>query len=382
MDATAGRLHRLREAMATNGLDALLVSQPAARRYLSGYTATDLPPRESAGYLFITDSRQFLLTDPRTEALAAAEAPTYELRVYSGQKRTSDVLKELAAEALPNGTALPKVGFEASHVPYALWQAFATAFEGLAEVVPAPDLVDDLRVVKDDAELDALKASIALNDAALAHLVRVVKEGRTELEMAWEMENFVRSHGAEAVSFEPITVAGPNTAIPHAMPSDRTIRSDELVLFDIGARLGGYCSDMTRTFCIESVSPKLREIWQIVLDAVLMAEAQARPGMTGTDLDNVARKVITDAGYGEAFIHGTGHGVGLEIHEPPWISARAGGDELRPGMVFSIEPGIYLPDVGGVRIEDLVLLTEHGAEVLTHSPKKLQLSEVLLDLDR
>jgi len=369
--------------MANKGLDALLVSQPESRRYLSGYTATDLPPRESAGYLLITDSRQFLLTDPRTEALAAAESPDFELRVYGGTTRMRDLLRDLATEALSSDPARQKkVGFEAAHVSYALWQAFDSALEEIAQLTPAPDVVDELRIIKDDEELAALRASIALNDAAFSHLAHAVRGGRTELEMAWEMENFVRTHGAEGVSFDPITVGGPNTAIPHAMPSERAIRDDELVLFDTGARLRGYCSDMTRTFCIESVPQKLNDVWHIVHDALVTAEEQARPGMTGEELDGVARKVISDAGYGDAFLHGLGHGIGLEIHEPPWITRTRGEQVLRPGMVFSIEPGVYLPELGGVRLEDLVVLIEAGAEVLTKSPKKLQLTEVLLDLDR
>ncbi len=383
MGADNARLARLRDGMVKHELDALLVSQPESRRYLSGYTATDLPPRESAGYLFITASRQYLLTDPRTEALAAAESADFTLRIYGGTTPMRDVLREIAAETLAstNGRQ-PNVGFEAAHVTYTLWQALTSAFEEVAMLVPAPDLVDDLRIIKDEAELAAIKASIAMNDAAFAHMARVVATGRTELEMAWEMENYVRSHGAEGVSFEPITVAGPNTAIPHAMPSERAIQSDELVLFDTGAKLRGYCSDMTRTFCIDSVPAQLREVWNVVLDAQMEAMTRVRPGMNGAEVDGIARQVIEDAGYGDAFIHGLGHGIGLEIHEPPWITRSRGTEGLRPGMVFSIEPGVYLPGVGGVRIEDLVLLTDRGAEVLSQSPKKLQLSEVLIDLDR
>jgi Xaa-Pro aminopeptidase len=247
--------------------------------------------------------------------------------------------------------------------------------------VPTPELIDGLRAVKDASEVAAIRASVALNDAAFGHLARALRGGHTEAELAWEAENFFRTHGAEAVAFEPITVAGPNTAIPHAHPGDRRVGADELVLLDIGARLNGYCSDMTRTLCIDSLPPHLSEIWRVVLDAQAEAESRVRPGMTGREVDGIARGVIERHGFGERFVHGLGHGIGLEVHEPPWLIRSRGENVLEPGMVFSIEPGIYLPDVGGVRIEDLVLLTDTGAEVLCSAPKKLQLEEVLSDLD-
>jgi len=377
MDGDPSRIDRLRAALEKAELPALLVSQPESRRYLSGYAATDLPPRESAGYLLITADRQILLTDPRTEGQAAVEAPSFELKLYRGDVRRTGVLRDLLKEL-----HITKLGFEAHHVPVRLWQQMSEALEGACTLVAAPDVLDQLRMVKDPDELERLRASIALNDAAFAHLARTVEPGVTELELAWEMENFVRTHGAEGLSFPPITVAGPNTAIPHAVPSDRPVGTDEFVLFDIGCLLGGYCSDMTRTVALGQVSPKLRDMWQVVYEAQAEATVRVRPGMTGKDVDGIARDFITSAGFGEAFTHGLGHGVGLEIHEPPWITSGRGTDELRPGMVFSIEPGVYIPGEGGVRIEDLVLLTDRGAEVLCTSPKKLQLSEVLHDLDR
>jgi Xaa-Pro aminopeptidase len=221
-----------------------------------------------------------------------------------------------------------------------------------------------------------------LNDAAFAHLARTVEPGCTEQQLAWEMENFVRTHGGEDISFPPITVGGPNSAIPHAVPSARAVQDGELVLFDIGAKLNGYCSDMTRTVSLGEIPGELRDVWHVVLNAQLEATARVRPGMTGAEVDGIAREVIANAGLGERFGHGLGHGIGLEIHEPPWLTQTRGDDVLQPGMVFSIEPGVYLPGVGGVRIEDLVLLTERGAEVLCSSPKKLYLSEVLVDLNR
>lgn len=377
MSAPAARLARLRENMARAELEGVLVSQPESRRYLSGYSATDLPPRDSAGYLLITDDRQFLLTDQRTEGQAASESPDYVLGLYGGAVRMREKLRELVVAA-----RVGRIGFEAHHLPYGLWQEVSETLEGAACLIPASDLVDGLRALKDPDEIDALRAAVALGDAAFTHLARTLRAGSTEAQLAWEVERFFRTHGAEDVAFEPITVAGPNTAIPHARPGARPIGADELVLFDIGARVRGYCSDMTRTVCINSLPPPLSEIWQVVLESQEEAESRVRPGMTGLEVDTIAREVIERHGYGEAFVHGLGHGIGLEVHEPPWLTRSRGENVLEPGMVFSIEPGIYLPDLGGVRIEDLVLLTEAGAEVLCAAPKKLRLEEVLSDLDR
>lgn len=376
MTAVAARMARLRQAMAEAEVAALLISQPESRRYLSGYDASDLPPRDSAGYLLVTEDRQYLLTDPRTEGHARAQSPDFEVVVYSGGMRMSELLRQLISH--PH---LKHLCFEGGHLSYGVWEDVKAAIEDVATLSPSPPLVDRLRMVKDPQEVAAMRASIALNDAALAHLAHRVEPGMAEQDLAWEVESFLRTKGAEAVAFPPITVGGPNTAIPHAVPADRGIQRGELLLFDIGAKLGGYCSDMTRTICIDSLPPSLRKMWEVVLEAQLAAEASVRPGMTGAQVDAIARNVIEDAGYGEAFVHSLGHGIGLEVHEPPWLSKTRGDDVLEPGMVFSIEPGVYLPGVGGVRIEDLVLMTDRGAEVLSASPKKLELSEVLLDLD-
>jgi Xaa-Pro aminopeptidase len=358
-------------------LPALLVSQPESRRYLSGYAAKDIPPRESAGYLLITEDRQLLLTDPRTEGQAAAQAPTFELRIYRSGSPLSELLCDLAGELQLN-----RVGFDANHLAYGIWRELSDSLDDVAALVPAPGIVDRLRMVKDPDEIEALRASIVLNEAAFANLARAVRPGISELELAWEMESYVRTHGGEGLSFDPITVGGPNSAIPHAQPSDRPVRGDELVLFDIGSLLHGYCSDMTRTVCIDAVASELQDVWTVVVDAQAAAEERARPGMTGAEVDAVARGVIDAAGHGHQFVHGTGHGIGLEIHEPPWITPTRGVDVLEPGMVFSIEPGVYLPGVGGVRMEDLVLLTSDGAEVLSTSPKKLKLADTLAELAR
>lgn len=371
------RLARLREAMVAADLSGMLVSQPESRRYLSGYAACDLPPRDSAGVLLIAQDRQYLLTDPRTEAQAATQAPGFELRLYGGTVRMPEVFAQVVAEG-----GVRRLGFEAHHLPYALWQELTAAVEGLATLAPAGNVVDALRAVKDSDEISTLRASVGLNDAAFAHMAHGLRVGCTEEEVAWEVEEFLRTHGADELAFRPITVAGPNSAIPHAQPSQRPMGAEDLVLLDTGARVGGYCSDMTRTVCMGAPPGKLADIWKVVLEAQREAEECVRPGMTGVELDGLARAVIERAGYGEAFLHGLGHGIGLEVHEPPWLNRTRGENVLQAGMVFTIEPGIYLPGLGGVRLEDMVLLTDRGAEVLSSAPKKLRLEEVLLDLDQ
>ncbi len=365
------RLAALRDLLAQRQLDALLVSQPESRYYLSGYTGTDLPPRDSAGYLLITAQTAHLLTDMRTRQQAEQEALSYEVVQYPAGARAMETVADLARKL-----GVRRLAFEGIHLPYKFYSELREALDPAIELVPQFDLVDQLRIIKDPSELRALRAAIDILDDAFAHLARFIEPGCPEERVAWELEAYLRTHGAQGVSFDPITVGGPQAAIPHAVPSDRPLREGEPIVIDIGALLNKYCSDMTRTVCIGPVPPKLEEIYGIVLEAQLAAERAIRPGMTGQEADAIAREVITRAGYGEAFGHGLGHGIGLEVHEPPWLSRTKGDIVLRPGMVFSVEPGIYLPGWGGVRIEDLVLLRDDGCEVLSRSPKVCALDEL------
>jgi len=370
------RLGTLRELLARKQLDAMLVSQPESRYYLSGYHGTDLPPRDSAGYLLITQKSAQLLTDMRTRQQAEQEAPSYEVVQYGPGMRGTALMAQLAAQH-----GLRRLAFEAIHLPYQIFTDLRAALDPAIELVPESEVIDELRIVKDESEIRALRGTIDILDDAFAHLARFVEPGCTEQRLAWELEAYLRTHGAEGVSFDPITVGGPQAAIPHAVPSARPIQESEPIVMDIGALLDNYCSDMTRTVCIGPVPERLQEIYGIVLEAQLSAERAIRPGMTGKEADGIARDVIARAGYGESFGHGLGHGIGLEVHEPPWLSPSKGEIVLRPGMVFSVEPGIYLPGWGGVRIEDLVLLHEDGCEILSRSPKPCGLDEMRRALD-
>ncbi|MBI4493182.1 MAG: aminopeptidase P family protein [Chloroflexi bacterium] len=371
MSAFQQRLERLRAELARAGVEALLVSQPESRFYLSGYTGHDLPPRDSAGYLLATRQRAYLLTDPRTSEQAAYEAPDHQVVVYGNVVSAPARMAELARQ-----DGLKRVAFEAIHLPYLIARQVREALAPDAELVESTDLVDRLRIRKDPQELEQLRAAISVLDDCLAHVLQGLEPGRTEREIAWEVEYYLKTHGS-APSFDSIVASGPNASMPHAVPTDRRIQAHEPITIDIGARVGGYASDMTRTVCLGEAPEKLVEVYRVVQEAQEAAERAIRPGMTGREADALARQVIERAGYGQAFGHGTGHGIGLEVHEPPWLSPARGEAVLEPGMVFSVEPGIYLPGWGGVRIEDLVLLRADGVEVLPRSPKTLERAEVV-----
>jgi Xaa-Pro aminopeptidase len=351
-------------------VDGLLVSQPESRYYLSGYAGHDLPPRDSAGYLLITRDKALLFTDPRTTEQAENEAPDFEVVTYSSGNRGAQAIGE-AVRSL----GVQRVGFESIHLPYAIWDEIHSELAGSLEFLPVSQIVDELRVTKDAAELASLQDAIDVLDRCLAHVLERIEPGLTERDVARRVELYLLEH-ADGPSFPSIVASGPNASIPHAVPGDRRIAEGEVLKIDIGARASGYCSDMTRTVCLgEPRDQRLAEIHAIVLEAQTRAEQSVRPGMTGREADQLARDIITSAGYGNAFLHSLGHGIGLEVHEPPWLSQSRGDEVLRPGMVFSVEPGIYLPGWGGVRIEDLVVLEEHGARVLCHSPKDLVVTQ-------
>jgi Xaa-Pro aminopeptidase len=360
------RLERLRAGLEARHLDGLLVSQPESRYYLSGYTGHDLPPRDSAGYLLITQQHALLLTDPRTTEQAEQESPDFEVVTYTTGTRGPGSIAEHAARL-----GLARLGFESIHLPHALWSELLAHLPASVELVPERTLIDDLRVIKDAQELGQVQDAIDVLDRCLADVLRHIQPGQTEKQVARMIELYLIEH-ADGPSFPSIVASGPNASVPHAVPSDRRIQSGELLKIDIGARASGYVSDMTRTVCFGQPSdPRVAEIYAVVLEAQEHAERQVRPGMTGREADALAREVIARAGYGTTFVHGLGHGIGLEVHERPSLSQSRGDEVLQPGMVFSVEPGIYLPGWGGVRIEDLVALETDGARVLCHSPKDL-----------
>ncbi len=347
------RLTKLRAILPEHEIDAILITQPENRRYLSGFTG-------SAGILVITAERAVMATDFRYYEQVGREAPGFELAKIT--TRVSDLLPEVLADL-----GVKRLGFESQHLTVEQLNTLSKATEGV-EWLPLENAVEKIRAVKDQDEIDALRRSAALNDAAFAHLLDVIKPGMTEREAAWEIEAYMRSHGASKVAFDLIVAAGPNGALPHARPGDQAIQPGAPVVVDIGCVLDGYCSDMTRTFCLGEPSSRYLEVWNLVLQAQEAAKAVVRAGATGVEADAAARDLIAEAGYGDYFGHGLGHGVGLAVHEGP-RAGRLSEDTFEAGMSLTIEPGIYLPGEFGVRIEDLVIIGQDGIEILSNTPK-------------
>jgi Xaa-Pro aminopeptidase len=356
----SGRADRLQGLFADAGIDALLVSEVVGVRYLTGFTGSN-------GLALIAEDRRVFLTDFRYVEQAASEVdPAYErLRVVQ------DLLDGLP-EALPGGEL--RLGFDDVHMSvrqHAHLQDLVKDRDGAVELVPSGGLVEQLRRVKEPAEIEAIIAATSLADAALMKILEDGLAGRTEREVAIALEREMGDHGAQRPSFPSIVAGGGHGALPHATPRDVPITRGELVVIDWGAELDGYCSDCTRTVSAGCpTDPDAEAVYGVVLSAQLAALDAIRNGISGKAADAVAREAITEAGYGEEFGHGLGHGVGLEVHEGPRLSFRS-SDDLHVGNVVTVEPGVYLPGRFGVRIEDLVVVREDRCEILTTLPKHL-----------
>jgi len=360
-DVHAERLARLRTAMAAAGFAAVYTTHPANRRYLTGYTGEDHPPNESAGALLITAAAAYLRTSVVNAAQARAEAPAYAIVAYARQEEAAQQLQEIAARH-----GIRRIGFDESAMLYTTYQWLGTTLPE-AEFVEVGSLISDLRLIKDEAEIALLRRAQAITVAAFVEVSARIVAGMTERDVAWELEKAVRAHGGEGLGFSTIVGAGENGARPHHTVTDRPIRAGEPVVIDMGARYEGYSGDLTRTIVVGEPDDQFRRIYDVVLRAMRHAEEVARPGMTSGDLDAAARGVIAEAGYGDAFLHGLGHGIGLQVHEAP-SARKEGNDVFAAGMSLTIEPGVYLPDWGGVRIEDLVIFTPTGIINLTDAP--------------
>lgn len=351
------RLQKLRTSAAKERFDALLVSQPENRRYLSGFTG-------SSGWLLISKQKAILATDFRYVEQAKGESPDFEIVQTKGELH--DWLPGLISDSGWN-----RLGFEANCISYdshhKLTEAIETKHVHL-ELIPTTGLVEELRAIKEPGELDSITRAVALADAALEQARAIIRPGITEKEAAWEIEKLLRQEGSEGIAFEIIVASGPNSALPHARPTERTIQSGEPVLIDMGARFNGYCSDLSRTLFFGQADNTLRRIYDIVLRAQTAAIEGVEAGMDAAQADRLARRTIEQAGYGDAFGHGLGHGVGLAVHESPRLGPNS-SDSLADGMVFTIEPGIYVVGQGGIRIEDMAVLENGKARVLTGAGK-------------
>ncbi len=357
----ASRIGKLRERLATSELDALLVTKLANVRYLTGFTG-------SAGIVLVNADAALFVTDGRYRERSHDELRDAGVDVRIEIGLTAGAQRATLVEATPVGTRL---GLEDQSITWAQQREYAAAFEGV-DVVPAGAIVEDLRRVKDAGEVDRIRRACAIADDAFQALLPRLSDGVTERQFALELEFAMRERGASGNSFDPIIASGPNGSKPHAVPSERVIGRNELVVCDFGCIVEGYCSDMTRTVSVGDPGADARHLYEVVLESQQAGRARVAADVSCADVDRASRDIIAAAGWAEAFAHGTGHGVGLEIHEAPRVASSA-SDTLLVGDVVTVEPGVYLPGVGGVRIEDTVVVSATGAEPLTLTPKDLVL---------
>ncbi len=347
------RLEKLRRKIASEGLDAILISQGENRRYLSGFTG-------SAGFLLISEKSAILATDFRYIEQAKNQAPDFDIARIEGemQKWFPELISSIEAK---------RIGFEANGLSFATHHQLMTA-AGEKELVPTEGFVESLRALKDDGELESIIRAVEISDAAFNEVASTIRPGMTEKEVAWELEKSMREKGSESMPFEIIVASGPNAALAHHKPTERAILQSEPVVIDMGARFEGYASDLTRTICLGNQDEVFGKIYHLVLRAQLAAIAAIEAGMSGEEADSLARTVIEQGGYGDNFGHGLGHGVGLAPHEQPRLG-KGSKDILTEGMVFTIEPGIYISGWGGVRIEDTAVLENGKTRVLSKAKK-------------
>jgi Xaa-Pro aminopeptidase len=350
----AGRTGRLRERL--DGCEALLVTRLANIRYLTGFTG-------SAARLLVLPDELVFVTDGRYRDQAADQlaAAGVEATIEVSNTEQQAVLQRAA-------TGISTLGLEAGDVTWAAQRTYVDEVFPSCELVPTTGLVEGLRLVKDDGEVARIEAAAAIADEALATCLPRLRDRPTEKDFQLELDHTMRRLGADDVSFETIVGSGANGARPHARPSRRQVAEGDLVVLDFGALLDGYHSDMTRTVCVGEPTQTQARMLEVVLAAQAAGVEAVRPGATGVDVDRTCRDLIAEAGWGDAFLHGTGHGVGLDIHEDPRVSTSSTAT-LDAGHVVTVEPGVYLPEHGGVRIEDTLVVTAAGNRRLTNAPK-------------
>ncbi|MED5246677.1 M24 family metallopeptidase [Priestia megaterium] len=347
------KIEKLREQFSKLNVDGVVITSEYNRRYMTNFTG-------SAGVVIISENKAAFVTDFRYVEQATSQTEGFDIVQHKGP-----IVEEVANVVKQFG--IKKLGFEQNYVTYGQHQLFDKHIG--AELVPISHAIENLRLIKSDSEIKILKEAAKIADAAYEHILTFVRPGLTELQVSNELEFFMRKQGATSSSFDTIVASGHRGALPHGVASDKVIEKGELVTLDFGAYYNGYCSDITRTFAVGEVSDKLKEIYNVVLQAQLNGMNGIKAGMTGKEADALTRDYITEHGYGQYFGHSTGHGVGLEVHEGPSLSVKS-TDVLQPGMIVTVEPGIYIPDLGGVRIEDDTIVTAEGNEALSHSSKE------------
>jgi len=348
------KLDKLRKALVEQNVDGLLITNDYNRRYMTGFTGT-------AGVSIVSQDDAVFITDFRYTEQAKNQVQDFRIVQHEG-----NVYKEVATQIEKMGIKL--LGFEKDTMTYSMYGTYKSLVS--AELIPLSGLIEKIRLIKTEQEINIIKVACEIVDKAFSHILEFIKPGKTELEVSNELEFFMRSLGATSSSFDTIVASGVRSALPHGVATNKVIEKGDFVTLDFGALYNGYVSDTTRTIAVGQPSEKLIEMYNTVLESQLLALEKVGPGMTGIKADSIARNYLASKGYGEAFGHSTGHGIGLEVHEGPALSSRSNA-VLEPNMVVTIEPGIYLPGIGGVRIEDDILITETGNEKLTHSTKEL-----------
>lgn len=351
------RLSKLRRKMDDRRIDALLVTCIQNIFYLSGFTG-------STAALIVTDKDCRMLVDPRYTVQARRECQDVIVHEYAGKSTIA------AAAELVNELDIKKLGYEANHLTISSFRELRKNVRAEIKLRLTRDMVENLRRVKDEREIELIRRAAAIADQAYTSIIGEIKPGMSEKDVALSIDFTLRKLGADKEAFETIAAAGPNSACPHASPTNAVLQPGQFLKMDFGAKYMHYNSDITRTICLGKASAKQRKVYQIVLDAQLKAIEAIAPGKIGKDIDAVARDYIASMGYGKNFGHGLGHAIGIDVHDGPGFSTTS-DIVLKPGMVLTVEPGIYIEGWGGVRIEDDVVVTETGAEVITTSPKQL-----------
>lgn len=352
------RLQKIQRTLRRKKLDAILISQPHNRRYLSGYTAPDHDIGESSGFLLIPARRPpLLLTDFRFQIQAEQEAKGVEVVLYP--RGLQGLLKSL----LPT-LDIRNLAIESHYTLHESFLKLKKLCDKLSiQLHPSTGMVEKMRLIKDRKEIEKLRRSVHLNEEVFLEIYRDIGPEQTELDIALALEATMRRKGAEAPSFETITATGKRSALPHSVPGPIQLKKDRPLMIDMGLILDGYCSDMTRTFALGKASKKYLEIHRLVRKAQLAGIQKVRAGVRAAAVDKAARDIIVEGGYGKYFGHALGHGVGLAVHEEPRISSQS-RVKLQAGMIITVEPGIYLPDWGGVRLENMVVVQQDGCEIL------------------
>jgi Xaa-Pro aminopeptidase len=357
---TMEKIRKLRERFQDLGIDGMMIIHPWNKLYISGFTGSN-------GVILISETEAKLITDYRYIEQAHDQTADYEIVLHSGHTgHKGKIFEEVAVQI--KAMKIRKLGFEQEHLSYGLFSKNQTRFS--TDLIPTSEVVETLRMIKSEDEIKKLRVAAEVTDKAYLHILNFIRSGITELDVAEELESFIKKNGCTATSFSPIVASGYRSALPHGRASDKIIEKGDMITIDFGANYQGYWADISRVVAVGEPAPELREIHNVVLRSFENCVAGLRPGLTDQEVDFLMRENIIRNGYNECSGTGTGHGIGLEVHEAPLFSVLK-DKILEKNMVITVEPGIYLKGLGGARVEDVILINEKGREVLTPSTKEL-----------